>query len=702
MSATLPSAALPLPSDKIRTRHRDRNAVVYVRQSTVRQVRQHQESTRLQYALADRARQLGWRSEQIVVIDDDLGRSAASALDRPGFQRLVAEVGLGHVGLVLGIEVSRLARSCRDWHQLLEMCALFDTLIADADGLYDPGTYNDRLLLGLKGTMSEAELHILKARMHEGRRAKAARGELVMGLPRGYVLRPSGEVALDPDEQVRATVRLVFDVFERRGSARGVLAYLVDHDIRLPDRVRSGPRKGEVRWNRPNHATVGDMLRHPAYAGAYVYGQRRMERRSQLPGKPHSGRRFIRAPEQWAVLRRGCWPAYIGWETYVANREQMAANRAKHDGVPRGGPALLGGLVRCGRCGRRMALAYHDNGREARYQCCQEATTFGGPRCQSLSAQPVDRLVAGLVLAALAPSAIEVGLRLAEDVELERAERHRHWAQRLERARYEAALARRRYEAVDPGMRLVARTLERDWEAALAAEQALEAEHARALAREPIRLQAAELEAIRRLAGDVPALWNAPTTTQKDRQAIARLVLERVAVRVDGCSEHVEVACDWAGGARTRHALVRPVRRFEQLRGFEQMLAAIRDLRREGRPAAAIAERLNAAGWHPPKREAFDASMVQRLVFRHGLGGGRPIWSDNVAREPGAEWTLHEAAERLGVHRHTAYRWLREGRLRGRLAARGGQRIWLVRMSAGELDRIRTEPPTPGRNRNPA
>src|SRR5215213_4327570 len=278
MSATLPRAALPLPLDKIRTRHRDRNAVVYVRQSTARQVRQHQESTRLQYALADRARQLGWRSEQIVVIDDDLGRSAASALDRPGFQRLVAEVGLGHVGLVLGIEVSRLARSCRDWHQLLEMCALFDTLIADADGLYDPGTYNDRLLLGLKGTMSEAELHILKARMHEGRRAKAARGELVMGLPRGYVLRPSGEVALDPDEQVRATVRLVFDVFERRGSARGVLAYLVDHDIRLPDRVRSGPRKGEVRWNRPNHATVGDMLRHPAYAGAYVYGRRRMER----------------------------------------------------------------------------------------------------------------------------------------------------------------------------------------------------------------------------------------------------------------------------------------------------------------------------------------------------------------------------------------------------------------------------------------
>ncbi len=249
MSAILPGAVLLSPMDKIQARHRDRHAVVHVRQSTMRQVQQHQESTRLQSALADRARQLGWQGDEIVVIDDDLGRSAASALDRPGFQRLVAEVGLGHVGLVLGIEVSRLARSCRDWHQLLEMFALFDTLIADADGLYDPGTYNDRLLLGLKGTMSDAELHILKARMHEGRRAKAARGELVMGLPRGYVQRPSGEVVLDPDEQVRLTIRLVFDVFARRCSIRGVPTYLVDHDIQMPHRVRSGPHRGEVRWD---------------------------------------------------------------------------------------------------------------------------------------------------------------------------------------------------------------------------------------------------------------------------------------------------------------------------------------------------------------------------------------------------------------------------------------------------------------------
>src|SRR6195952_4877535 len=254
-AALMPDGLLP---EKISPRHRDRRGVSSSRQSSLRQVEQNRESTRLQYALADRACRLGWPREQIVVIDEDLGRSGAAGVDRPGFQRLVAEVGLGHVGLVLGIEVSRLARSCRDWHQLLEMCALFDTLIGDADGIYDPGTYNDRLLLGLKGTMSEAELHILKARMLEGRRAKAARGELVVGLPRGYIRRPSGEVALDPDEQGRSTIRLVFDLFERRRSARGVLQYLADHDIQLPDRVRSGPSKREIRWNRPSHATVGD------------------------------------------------------------------------------------------------------------------------------------------------------------------------------------------------------------------------------------------------------------------------------------------------------------------------------------------------------------------------------------------------------------------------------------------------------------
>jgi DNA invertase Pin-like site-specific DNA recombinase len=678
------------PPGKVHDRHRDRQAVVYVRQSTPRQVEQHRESTRLQYALVERACQLGWPRAQVLVIDDDLGRSGASTADRPGFQRLVAEVGLGHVGLVLGIEVSRLARSCRDWHQLLEICALFDTLIADADGVYDAMDFNDRLLLGLKGTMSEAELHLLKARLHAGQRAKALRGELGLNLPRGYVRRPSGEVALDPDEQVQAVIRLVFALFERRRSIRGVLLYLVEHDLRLPDRIRSGPDKGEIRWNRPNHTTLQDMLRHPGYAGAYVYGRRHTDHRLQLPGKPHSGRRIQHGPEQWMVLRRDCWPAYLDWEAYERNQEQMAANRTRHHGVPRGGPALLGGLVRCGRCGHRMALAYTDNGREARYVCNHLATTFGAPRCQSISGRPIDTLVSGLMLAALAPSAVEVALQLAEDLELERAALQRQWAQRLERAAYAVALARRRYEAVDPDNRLVARTLERDWEAALAQEQVLRREHERYLARQPPRLSEAEQAAIRRLAEDVPALWQAASTMAADQQAIARLMLDQVTILVEGSSERAVIECYWAGGMRTRHDLLRPVARFEQLHDFDRLLARITELRQQGLAAAAIAARLNSEGWRPPKRASFNEPMLHRLLQRHGLGGQRPIWTRHAPRQDEQEWTLQELADRLGVGHPTVYGWLRQGRLHGRLAHVGGQRIWLARLCEAEIDRLRS------------
>ena len=334
------------------------------------------------------------------------------------------------------------------------------------------------------------------------------------------------------------------------------------------------------------------------------------------------------------------------------------------------------------------------------------ATTFGGPRCQSISAQPVDGLIGELILAALAPSAIEVSLQLAEDLELERAERARRWLQRLERTRYETALARRRYEAVDPQNRLVARTLERDWEAALAAEQTAQAEHERELARQPARLQASEQESIRHLAENVPSLWHAPTTKAADRQAIVRLVLDRVAVRVERNSERVEVCCDWAGGMQTRHELVRTVRRFEQLHEFDELLAHIRRLRAEGCPASVVAERLNAAGWRPPKRATFNEPMVQRLLFRYGLSTGRPIWATRVSRKPGTEWTLQELSARLGIHRHTAYRWLREGRLPARMANRGDQRIWIVQMTEAELQQLkggRTEPlPKPDLHSKPA
>jgi DNA invertase Pin-like site-specific DNA recombinase len=671
-------ASLP---EKVRARHRDRQAIVYVRQSSLRQVEQNRESTRLQYGLADRACRLGWQREQVVVIDEDLGRSGASGSERPGFQRLVAQVGLGHVGLILGIEVSRLARSCRDWHQLLEMCALFDTLIGDADGIYDPGTHNDRLLLGLKGTMSEAELHILKGRMHEGRRAKAQRGELVLGLPRGYVLKPSGEVALDPDEEVRQVIDLIFAVFDRRRSVSGLLRYLVDHDIQLPDRVRAGPDKGEICWNRPNRATLADMLRHPVYAGAYVYGRRHHDARLRVPGKPHSGRRFQRDPQAWEVLHRGALPAYIGWDAYERNQEQMSANRTRYSGIPRGGAALLGGLVACGVCGRRMFTTYTENGHEARYVCHQMAVTFGAARCQSISAHCVDARIGAVMLDALSPSAIAVSLQVAEDLELERRQLHSQWKQRLERAAYQTALARRRYESVDPDNRLVARTLERDWEAALAAEQKHADAYQSAVLREPERLSEAEKNAVQRLAEDVPALWHAPSTTAKDRQAIARLMLERVVVLVHGSTERADLTCHWAGGMVTGHALIRPVRRFEQLEKFDRLIARITELRSKDATAQTIADCLNAEGWRPPKKTVFDAPMIRRLLQRRGLGTKRPIWSGNVPRASEDEMTIQEFAAHLGAHQQTIYGWLRRGKIAGRLAKVGTQRIWLVSRS---------------------
>ena len=310
-----------------------------------------------------------------------------------GFQRLVAEVGLGNVGLVLGIEMSRLARSCRDWHQLLEICALFDTLIADADGVYDPAHYNDRLLLGLKGTMSEAELHILKARMLAGRKAKAGRGELGKPVPMGYVRRPSGEVAFDPDEQAQTTIRLVFDLFDRFRTVGKVMTYLVEHEIRMPVRSRSGPQKGDLEWRRVNRASLLNLFANPIYAGVYAYGVRAVDKRRQKPGRPGTGRRPPRSGEA-EVFLHDCLPAYISFERYRRNQAQLQSNRAAWGGAPRAGTALLSGVLVCGRCGLRMLAQYNNNGHTARYVCQAMKSSYGDPFCQSLKARPLDDLIA--------------------------------------------------------------------------------------------------------------------------------------------------------------------------------------------------------------------------------------------------------------------------------------------------------------------
>ena len=676
-------------SGKIQSHHRDRQAVVYVRQSTLQQVSRHQESTRLQYGLAERAVDLGWPSHLVSVIDDDLGKSGASAEGRPGFQRLVAAVSLEQVGIVLGVEMSRLARSCRDWHQLLEVCALFGTLIGDLDGVYDPRNYNDRLLLGLKGTMSEAELHVLKQRMLAGKRAKAERGELGMRLPMGYVRRACGEVVKDPDEQAQAVIQLVFDQFERLGTLNGVLHYLVRHQIQLPCRAHAGPAKGELEWHRPNRATLSNLLHHPIYAGAYAYGLRPTDPRRQQPGRPGTGR-TVAGPGECQVLLQGRLPAYISWEQFTRNLAQLDANRVQALGPIRPGASLLSGLLVCGRCGLRRATQYSQNGKGLRYVCSRAAVDHGDPLCQSLSGLPLDRQVGGWVLKALEPAALEVSLRVAQNVEAERQQLHRHWAQRLERAHYQADRASRQYHAVEPENRLVARTLEKQWEIALAEEEGLKAEYAELLARQPPALSARECEEIRRLAEDIPALWQAATTTVEDRQAVVRQMVERVVVTVEGGSERVDVQIHWRGGTGTRFGLARPVARLEQLSYYPQLLARSLALREEGHSHAAIAAQLNAEGWRPAKRrDTFTAAMVGNLLARQGLSPSRPVRSTAVAREAD-EWTLPELAYELAMPPVTLYRWLKRGRLKARQETAAGHHVWLIKADAAELARLKS------------
>jgi excisionase family DNA binding protein len=673
--------------EKIDRQHRERLAIVYIRQSTPQQVERHQESTRLQYALVDRAIQFGWSRETIVVIDDDLGRSGATIEGRLGFQRLVAEVGLGNVGLVLGVEMSRLARSCRDWHQLLEICALFDTLIADVDGVYDPTNYNDRLLLGLKGTMSEAELHILKARMLEGRRAKARRGELGKAVPMGYLRRPSGDVVLDPDEQAQATIRLVFDLFGRLRTIGKVLRYLVEHDIRLPVRARGGARKNELEWRRPSRATLQNLFANPIYAGAYVYGVRSTDRRRQKAGRPGTGRRSVRA-EEAEVFLPDRMPAYITWDQYQRNQAQLQSNRAAWGGAPRSGSALLSGVITCGRCGLRMTAHYNNNGHQARYLCIAMKSNYGEPPCQSLAAAPVDALVTRLVLQALEPAALEASLALATDLEAERAALDLHWQQRLERAAYEVERARRQYNACEPENRLVARTLERAWEETLAEQARLEADYERVRRERLVAPSAAELRAIRKLAHDLPALWKAATTTQEERQTIVRLLLERVLVEVMDNTEQVRVICHWHGDNRTLHQLIRPVARLTTLSTYSSLVARAADLRRDGQSFAEIAETLNREGWRPAKRRnTFNEPMVHHLLIK--AGAIEPKYrrrKPQIARRPN-EWTIRELAEQIGVPESTLYNWVQKGRLRSRIAKAG--RTILVHADPAAIAKLR-------------
>jgi DNA invertase Pin-like site-specific DNA recombinase len=624
---TLPRSTATVPgrrSTSLSDQHLSKLAIVYVRQSSVQQIFEHKESRERQYALADYAAILGWPRERIVVIDEDQGRSGRTAEQRPGFQRLLAEVTLDHVGLVLGLELSRLSRSSKDWYHLLELCAIFGTLLADQDGIYDANDSNDRLVLGLKGTMSEVELTTMRNRLERGKLHKARRGELILTVPCGYLKLPQGEVLLDPDEQVRATVQLVFDKFAELGSFGKVYRYFTRHKICVGSRVQQGPRRGELVWRPLTRAMLGRMLHHPIYAGAYSYGRRRVDpKRTAANG----GRvRMQSVPmSEWKVLQRDRLPAYITWECYLANQHRLLENRSwpETPGVPRAGAALLPGLLVCGACGRRMHAGYRTKAKPY-YECMRRKLEGSG--CCGLGAAAVDELVSQQLLRALEPAALELSLQALQNIHQERERLHHHWQQRLERAAHEARRAERQYQAVEPENRLVARSLEQRWEASLRTQSALQEEYDRFLQDQPRQLSADERARIGALAADLPALWHSPQTTAADRKEIVRLLVERVVVHVQADSERADVDIAWRGGLTTKHALVRSVSRYESLSDYPRLLARIGQLRRDGLTIAQVAKQLNKEGYRTPRsRKGYTSTSVRKLLSRQRQKAGGQV-----------------------------------------------------------------------------
>ena len=642
---------------KITESHLRRAAYLYVRQSTVHQVFENTESTTRQYALRQRAVAMGWPRERVVVIDSDLGQSGASTADREGFQRLVAEVGMGQAGLVMGLEVSRLARNSTDWHRLLEICALSDTLILDEDGLYDPNQFNDRLLLGLKGTMSEAELHLLRARLEGGIRSKARRGELRCPLPVGLIYDDQGQVVLDPDRQVQEAIRFFFETFERIGTAWGTVKAFGEQDVRFPRRLRKGPNKGKLHWDELRHSRAMQMLHNPRYAGAFFYGRTRTRKRAD--GKAIT----VRLPtEEWQTLIRDAHVGYITWERYESNlrrlRESARAYGAdRRRSPPREGPALLQGLILCGRCGRRMTVRYYRRleGLIPQYVCQKEGIERGEPICQSIPGVALDQAIGDVLIQAVRPMTLEVALTVQDELQsrLEEAARLRH--RQVERAHYEEELARRRFMEVAPDNRLVADALEADWNAKLRAQAEAQEEYERHCQADRAVLSQEQRRQILALASDFPRLWNDPKTPQRERKRMARLLIEDVTLIKD---KQITAHIRFKGGKTQTLSLPLPqpsCKTWETPPEIIQEIDRLLENHTDGQIARILADR----GLRPGKGGTFNDRIIARLRKVHGL----PTRYERLRRK--GLLTKNEIAGKLGVAVQTVQIWRDNGLLTG-------------------------------------
>jgi DNA invertase Pin-like site-specific DNA recombinase len=644
-------------TSKVQTRHLKRNAYLYVRQSTLRQVFENTESTKRQYDLRRRAVSLGWRPDQVVVIDTDLGQSGASAVDREGFQRLVTEVGLGRAGVVMGLEVSRLARNSTDWHRLLEICALADTLILDEDGIYDPAHFNDRLLLGLKGTMSEAELHVLRARLRGGILNKARRGELEIRLPIGFVYDSERRVRLDPDARVQESIRQLFRTFQRAGSAIATVRAFRDQGLKFPRRIYRRPNKGDIAWNDLDHSRALWILHHPRYAGAFCFGR---SRQRKLPDGRHRG--YKRLPrDEWIAFIRDAHEGYISWDEFEQNKLRLRENAhalgdEREKGPPREGPALLQGLAICAVCGERMTIRYHQRGAllEPDYVCQRHGIQHAQPICQAIPGGAIDEAIGKLLVETVSPRTLEVVLQMQKELESRSAEAERLRQHEVERARYESELARRRYMRVDPDNRMVADSLEAEWNQSLRALGEAKERYEKQRQADEACVTDEQRAAIIALAKDFPRLWNDPRTPQRERKRMARLLIADVTLLK---GDELRAQVRFNGGATHTLALPLPKPAWALRQTSSEVVSEI-DRLLDDHTDSEIAKLLNARGMASGGGKRFTRLKVRKVRIAYDL---KDRFSRLRAR---GLLSLDEIAARLNVCTGTIKVWRRAGLLR--------------------------------------